>query len=378
MSQQRIPAWITVGVIPLANVMMAALAAGVVFWYLSINPIDALQTMAYGAFGNSYGWGYTLYYMTSYIFTGLAVAVAFQCGMFNIGGEGQAYIGALGVGLVCLWLGGVVPFIVLLPISILAAAVFGGLWALIPAWLQAYRGSHIVITTIMFNFIAAALMNYILINFLKPAGRMSVESAVFHPSSWIPKMHDFMSMFGIELSRSPLNLSMFWALFVAFAVWVFLWRTRWGYEIRSVGSNASGARYGGIHIPHVVILTMLVAGALAGFMALNVVQGEAHQIKLNLVNQMGFTGIAVALMGRNHPFGIVLAALLFGFLTQGGSELQFEYAIDARIVVVLQGLVILFSGALQNMMKHPIEQLYLFLSNRFGKDLGNDTAVEAQ
>jgi len=368
MSQQRIPAWITVGVIPLANVVMAAIAAGLVFWYLDINPFDALGTMAYGAFGSSYGWGYTLYYMTSYIFTGLAVAVAFQCGMFNIGGEGQAYIGALGVGLVCLALGGHVPFIILLPISIVAAAVFGALWALIPAWLQATRGSHIVITTIMFNFIAAALMNYILINFLKPDGTMSVESAVFHESSWIPKMHDVLAVFGISLDRSPLNLSIFWSLFVAWAVWVFLWRTRWGYEIRTVGSNATGAQYGGIGIPRVVILTMLVAGGLAGFMALNVVQGEAHQIKLNLVNQMGFTGIAVALMGRNHPMGIVLASLLFGFLTQGGSELQFEYSIDARIVVVLQGLVILFSGALQNMMKHPIERLYLTLANRSGSD----------
>lgn len=364
MSQQRIPAWITVGVIPVANVLIAAIAAGLVFLYLNINPLDALQSMVSGAFGNGYGWGYTLYYMTSYIFTALAVAVAFKCGMFNIGGEGQAYIGALGVGLVCLTLGGHVPFIVLLPISILAAAVFGAAWALIPAALQAYRGSHIVITTIMFNFIAASLMNYLLVYFLKPAGTMSVESAVFNASSWIPKVHEVLAVFGIRLAASPLNLSIFWALFVAFAVWVFLWRTRWGYEIRSVGSNTSAAQYGGISISRITILTMLVAGALAGFMALNVVQGQAHQIKLNLVNQMGFTGIAVALMGRNHPFGIVLASLMFGFLTQGGSELQFEYAVDARIVVVLQGLVILFSGALQHMMKHPIERLYLNYARR--------------
>jgi simple sugar transport system permease protein len=376
MSQHRIPAWITVGVIPLANVAMAAFVAALVFWYLNINPGDALQAMVYGAFGSSYGWGYTLYYMTSYIFTGLAVAVVFQAGMFNIGGEGQAYIGALGVGLVCLGLGGHVPLIVLLPISIIAAFVFGGLWALIPAWLQAKRGSHIVITTIMFNFIAASMMNYILINFLKPSGTMSVESAVFDPSSWIPKMHETLALIGLSIDRSPLNLSMFWALFVAFAVWVFLWRTRWGYEVRAMGSNPSGAQYGGISIPKTVIMIMIIGGGLAGFMALNVVQGEAHQIKLNLVNQMGFTGIAVALMGRNHPFGIVLASLLFGFLTQGGSELQFEYSVDARIVVVLQGLVILFSGALQNMMKHPIERLYLRLSNG-RKNASEDIAAEA-
>ncbi|PTY37725.1 sugar ABC transporter permease [Saccharospirillum sp. MSK14-1] len=377
MSQQRIPAWITVGVIPLANILIAAIAAGLVFLYLNINPIDALQSMVSGAFGSGYGLGYTLYYMTSYIFTALAVAVAFKCGMFNIGGEGQAYIGALGVGLVCLGLGGHVPFIVLLPISIIAAAVFGALWALIPAALQAYRGSHIVITTIMFNFIAASLMNYLLVYFLKPVGTMSVESAVFDRASWIPQMHEVFAFFGIRIAASPLNLSIFWALFVAFAVWVFLWRTRWGYEIRSVGSNTSAARYGGISISRVTILTMLVAGALAGFMALNVVQGQAHQIKLNLVNQMGFTGIAVALMGRNHPFGIVLASLMFGFLTQGGSELQFEYSVDARIVVVLQGLVILFSGALQHMMKHPIERLYLNYARRRDANADDQHPAEA-
>lgn len=364
MSQQRIPAWIHVLVIPLTNILLAALVAGLMFWYLDINPIEAVGTMAYGAFGDSYGWGYTLYYTTSFIFTGLAVAVAFHCGLFNIGGEGQAYIGALGVGLICLALGGKIPFIILLPLSILAAGLFGALWALIPAWLQAYRGSHIVITTIMFNFIAASLMGYLLVEVLKPEGTMSVESAVFHESSWIPKMHEVLGGIGIDLARSPLNLSIVWAALCAFGVYVFIWKTRWGYEIRSVGQNSSAAEYAGINNGKTIVLAMLVSGMLAGFFALNVVQGEAHQIKLSLVNGMGFTGIAVALMGRNHPVGIVLASLLFGFLYQGGGELQFEYGVDPRIIVVLQGLVILFSGALEKMMKHPIETLYLKLTER--------------
>ena len=358
MSQQQVPGWIYVLVIPLANILLAAFFASLVFLYLDINPLDAVSTMAYGAFGDSYGWGYTLYYTTSFIFTGLAVAVAFHCGLFNIGGEGQAYIGALGVGLVCLALGGKVPFLVLLPISIIAAGMFGALWALIPAWLQAARGSHIVITTIMFNFIASALMAYLLVEILKPEGTMSVESAVFDQASWIPKMHEVLAFFGIDVKRSPLNLSLFWAIICAIGVYFFIWQTRWGYEIRSTGQNASAAQYAGIPLGKTVILTMLVSGMLAGFFALNVVQGEAHQIKLSLVNGMGFTGIAVALMGRNHPVGIVLASLLFGFLYQGGGELQFEYGVDPRIIVVLQGLVILFSGALENMMKHPIEKFY--------------------
>ncbi len=361
MSQKQIPGWIYVLVIPLANILLAAFVASLVFIYLEINPLDAVSTMFQGAFGDSRSTGYTLYYTTSFIFTGLAVAVAFHCGLFNIGGEGQAYIGALGVGLVCLALGGKVPFLILLPISILAAGVFGALWALIPAWLQATRGSHIVITTIMFNFIASALMGYLLVEVLKPEGTMSVESAVFDQASWIPKIHEVFAIFGIKLKTSPLNLSIVWAILCSVGVYYFIWQTRWGYEIRSTGQNASAAEYAGIPLGKTVILTMLVSGMLAGFFALNVVQGEAHQIKLSLVNGMGFTGIAVALMGRNHPFGIVLASLLFGFLSQGGNELQFEYGVDPRIIVVLQGLVILFSGALENMMKHPIEKIYFKL-----------------
>lgn len=189
MSQQRIPSWIYILAIPLVNIALAALAAGLVFIYLDIDPLQAVATMAYGAFGDSYGWGYTLYYATSFIFTGLAVAVAFHSGLFNIGGEGQAYIGGLGVGLVCLWFGDSLPFILILPLSIAAAGLFGAAWAFIPAWLQAKRGSHIVITTIMFNSIAASLMGYMLVEVLKPEGSMSVESDVFAKAAWIPKVY---------------------------------------------------------------------------------------------------------------------------------------------------------------------------------------------
>lgn len=367
MSQQRIPGWVTVIAIPMVNILLAAIVSGLVFMYLDISPIEAVKTMAYGAFGSSYGWGYTLYYTTSFIFTGLAVAVAFHANLFNIGGEGQAYVGALGVGLVCLLLGGKIPFLILLPLSILAGGVFGALWAFIPAWLQATRGSHIVITTIMFNFIAASLMAYLLVEVLKPEGSMAVESAVFHEASWIPKVWEIAGSFGFKMQRSPLNLSIIWAIVCSVFVYFFIWRTKWGYEIRSMGQNSSAAEYAGVNINKTIVMTMLISGMLAGFFALNVVQGEAHQIKLSLVNGMGFTGIAVALMGRNHPLGIIFASLLFGFLYQGGGELQFEFGVDPRIIVVLQGLVILFSGALEHMTKHPVEKAYLKIAQNFSK-----------
>lgn len=364
MSQQRIPLWINVGLIPLVNLLMAFAVSALLFYYIDINPPDAVKVMWEGAFGYAEGIGFTLYYATGFIFTGLAVAVAYHAGLFNIGGEGQAYVGGLGVGLVCLWLGNTLPFWLLLPLALLAGGLFGAAWAFIPAYLQAKRGSHIVITTIMFNFIASSLMAYLLVDVLKPATTMAPESAVFAEASWLPKLHAILAGMGIEVPASPVNASLIWALLCAVFVWGFLWYTRWGYQIRSVGSNVHAAGYAGISYSRVTIIAMVMSGMLAGFFALNVIQGELHQIKLNYVEGFGFTGIAVALMGRNHPVGVILASLLFGFLYQGGAELSFEYGVDRNIVVVLQGLVILFSGALEHMFKPKLETLYLRLAGK--------------
>ncbi len=361
MSQKKVPAWVTVALLPTINVAVAFLVSAILFYYIGINPVDAAKTMWIGAFGYEEGFGYTLYYATGFIFTGLAVSVAFKASLFNIGGEGQAYIGGLGVGLVCLTLGEFAPWYVVFPVAILAGGLFGAAWGFIPAYLQATRGSHIVITTIMFNFIAASLMAYLLVDILKPADTMATESRIFAEGSWLPKMHQLLAPLGIDIAASPLNLSFIFALLCCVFVWLFIWHTRWGYEIRAVGANPSAAGYAGIHYVKVVVMAMAISGMLAGFFGLNVLQGELHQIKLNFVEGFGFTGIAVALMGRNHPVGVLLASLLFGFLYQGGAELSFEYGVDRNIVVVLQGLVILFSGALEHMFRPTLEKLYLRL-----------------
>jgi simple sugar transport system permease protein len=204
-------------------------------------------------------------------------------------------------------------------------------------------------------------MAYLLVDILKPENTMATESRVFAVSSWLPKMHEMLAVVGIEMAPSPMNLSFIFALLCCVFVWLFMWHSRWGYEIRSVGSNPSAASYAGIKYVKIIVLTMLISGMLAGFFGLNVLQGELHQIKLNFVEGFGFTGIAVALMGRNHPIGVLLASLLFGFLYQGGAELSFEYGVDRNIVVVLQGLVILFSGALEHMFRPSLERTYLKL-----------------
>src|SRR6056297_555332 len=166
---QKMPAWVDVVVIPLISLTIAFILSGLVILAIGENPVDAVRVMVTGALGSTYGWGYTLYYATNFMFTGLAFAVAFHASMFNIGAEGQATLGGLGVALVCL----------ALPGAMIGGALFGALWALIPAWLQATRGSHIVITTIMFNFIGAAVLNYMLVNVLRPEGAMDPATGTF-------------------------------------------------------------------------------------------------------------------------------------------------------------------------------------------------------
>ncbi len=354
-----LPRWIDVGVLPMINLLMALIASGLVVLVVGESPLEAVRWLLIGAFGYEEALGYTLYYTTNFIFTGLAVAVAFHAGLFNIGGEGQAYIGGLGVGLAMLAFDSILPAVLLIPIGIAAAGLFGAGWALIPAWLQAYRGSHIVITTIMFNFIAAALMVYLLVNVLIMPGQMSPETRPFAEAALLPKMHDVLALVGIETARSPLNLSLVLALVACVGVWVFLWRTPWGYELRTAGHNANAARYAGIRTRRLIVTTMCISGMLAGLVAVNEIMGVQHRVILNFTAGTGFAGIAVALMGRNHPIGIVLASFLFGVLQQGGAELAFELPkISRELTFGIQGLVILFSGALAYMMRGVLENAY--------------------
>ena len=362
----KLPAWADYGLIPLINLIVAFIVAGLVVLLVGENPFRAAVILVEGAFGSGTGLAYTLYYATNFIFTGLAVAVAFHGGLFNIGGEGQAYIAGLGVGVVCLAFDHVLPWWLTFPIAILGAAAVGALWALIPAYLQARRGSHIVITTIMFNFIAASAMVYLLVDVLKPRGSMAPQTRQLAEGAQLPKLGWFLSEFGLAVRPSaPLNLSFLLALVMAFVVWVVIWRTRLGYEIRTMGFSPKAARYAGISETRIIIVTMLISGALAGMMALNPIMGDQHNVSLDFVSGAGFVGIAVALMGRSHPAGIVPAAILFGMLYQGGAELAFEMPnISRDMIVIIQGLVILFAGALEHMFRPTIQTLFASLSPR--------------
>ena len=342
-----LPRWAANGVLPLVNLVAAFVVSGIVIMILGESPVEAMLALVRGAFGFGEAWGYTLYYATNFIFTALAFSIAMHCGLFNIGGEGQGYIGGLGVGLVCLYLD-VLPFFLLVPVAIAGGALFGAAWAWVPAYLQARRGSHVVITTIMFNFIAATVMVYLLVNVLIEPGQMSPQSRDFAEHARLPAMHEMMAWLGIGFPRTPLNAAFLWALACLVLVWVYVWHTRWGYELRTVGANPDAAVYAGISPARNIVRAMVISGALAGMMGLNEVMGVNQRLLLNFTAGYGFVGIAVALMGRNHPAGILVASLLFGALYQGGAELAFEMPrVSRELVVVIQGLVIMFVGALE-------------------------------
>ncbi len=361
----KLPHWAELVLLPLVNLVAALVLSGVVVKILGESPWAAGKLLLAGSLGTQEGIGYTLYYATNFMFTGLAVAVAFHAGLFNIGGEGQAYIGGLGTGLVALWLGARAPFLLVLPVAVIAGAVFGAAWAFIPAWLQARRGSHIVITTIMFNFIAAALMTYLLVNVLIRPGQQSPETREFGAGAFMPLASEMLAKAGISFSASPLNFAFLLALGAAALVWVLVWRTRWGYALRVAGQNQAAAVYAGISPSRITVQSMLLSGALAGCLGLNELLGSQHRILVDFPGGAGFVGIAVALMGRNHPFGIFLAAVLFGALAQGGSQLSFDMPkINRDMVVVIQGLVILFCGALENVFRSPLAAVLAWFAKK--------------
>jgi simple sugar transport system permease protein len=360
----KMPLWADAILVPLISLFLAAVVSALVILGIGENPIEAFNLMVDGALKRSTGWGYTLYYTTNYLFTGLAVAVAFHARLFNIGGEGQALIGGVGVAFACLY----IPWphwSIAIVGATASAALFGAAWAFIPAYLQAKRGSHVVITTIMFNYIAFSVLGYVLVEVLRPPGAMDPASATFPEATHLPSFHDMFAPEGSRLFRgAPANVSFFFALAACLFIWLLIWRTRLGYDIRSFGKSETAAKYAGISPLRITVIAMLISGALAGMMSVNTTMGESERLILNSTEGAGFVGIAVALMGRNHPVGIMLAALLFGFLNQGGAELALWTSIPRELIVVIQALVILFTGALDNMVRMPLERVFLSLSKK--------------
>ncbi len=355
-----LPRWMTAIVLPILNLLSALLVAGLVIYLLGESPTESLGILINSAVLQSEGLGYTLFYASTFIFTGLSVAIAMQAGLFNIGSEGQMYIGGLGLTWMVLAFDSSLPGWLVIVLAIIAAMTFGAAWAFIPAYLQAKRGSHIVVTTIMFNFIAASLMNYIIVAFLIPQGQQNTASRLFAESAWLPKLTSYFPVLG----NSPLNISFILAIIALVIYGLTLHRTAWGFQLRAAGLNKHAAHFAGVSISKTIIIAMLISGALAGVASVNTILGSTHYLNLNFPAGAGFIGIAIALMGRQHPVGILLSSLLFGALIQGGLDLSMEKSnIPPETFIFIQGLIILFCGAMENLYAPALLKLY----QSFGK-----------
>lgn len=327
---------------PLIAVVAAFLIGAVLILLVGDNPIVAYRLLLGSAFSWPDGIGYTLFQATPLIFTGLAVLVGFRCGLFNIGAEGQLYVAAFATAWVGITLANLSGWL-LIPLCFAAAILAGAFWAGIAGVLKAKFGSHEVINTIMLNFIAFYLVSYLTQYHYRTPGDPIMETSEIGVGAHIPRFGSFIPTFP---ERIPLNLAFLLALLCCLLVYLFLWRTKWGYEIRATGSNPSAAQYGGISIGRQVVLAMAVSGALAGMVGINEVLGYRYRYYDGFSDNYGFTGIAVALLGRNHPVGVILAALLFAILQHGGIYVDgFSEHITKDIVQVLQGIIILSVAA---------------------------------
>ncbi len=351
MKTTELPRWASAFVLPVLNLLSAFVVAGLVIHLLGVSPLESLGILLDSAIINPEGLSYTLFYASTFIFTGLSVSIAMQAGLFNIGGEGQMYIGGLGLTLVMLSLDHSLPAWALIPLAMLGSAVFGALWGFLPGYLQARRDSHIVVTTIMFNFIAASLMNFVIVKYLIPVGEQNTASRVFADSGALPRLNTWFPLLG----DTPLNISFLLAIAALLIYGVMVGRSAWGYQLRATGLNPHAAHYAGVSIGKTIIAAMLISGALAGLASVNSIMGSTHYLSLNFPAGAGFIGIAIALMGRQHPVGIFLSAMLFGALIQGGFDLSLEKPnIPQETFIFIQGLIILFCGALENFYARPL------------------------
>ncbi len=270
-----------------------------------------------------------------YILAGLAVAVSFRCGMFNIGVEGQIFLGAIFATYVGYAFTGL-PAIIHIPLAVLAGALGGALWAAIPALLKARAGAHEVITTIMLNYVAYRLTDWLL------AGPMQREGST-NPIS--PLILDTAKLPTLLPEPARFHIGFFIALAVAFGVWWLLFRTTVGFEIRTVGANPDAARYSGMSVTRNLVLAMCLSGALAGLAGANQVLGLNHTLTTGISGGLGFDAIALALLGKSHPFGVVAAAFLFGVLRSGATKMQSIAGIPVDLISIIQALIIAFIAA---------------------------------
>ena len=326
-------------------IIVALLIGALLIWISGYDVLKAYYNFLNGAFGNVYNLSQSLLKTIPLIFTGLAVAIGFKTGLFNIGGEGQLYWGAFASAIMAL-IFSELNGILLLPLSLLAGALAGGIWGAIPGYLKAKTGAHEVVTTIMLNYIGILATTFLLKQYYKEPGPVD-------QTPLIPEAARFAEL--IPYTRLT------WAIFLGVGVIIlidFLFKkTSLGYDLQAVGENPSAAEYAGIHVKRMMVISMSLSGAVAGLAGSTMVMGVLNRFITNFSPGYGFTGIAVAVLGRNTPWGVLLAAVLFGVLEAGGMSMQLFAKIPMDLMTIVQGLVILFvaAPALIRLLAKPLQ-----------------------
>lgn len=327
--------------VPFLAILTAVIVGGIIIAASGGDPVRAYLGLIEGSFGSEKALSETAVWATPYIFAGLAVALAFKGGLFNIGAEGQLAVGAVFASLAGYalpgWLGFDLPAIVHLPLTVFFGMAMGALWAGIVGWLKAYTGGHEVINTIMMNYIALNTTSFLLNGIMKDPSPTNViaRTPLIAESARIPPLFE--------------GLRVHWgfivALLVAFFIWWLLAKTTLGFQIRTVGLNPDAAKYAGINVKRTIIVTMGLSGMLAGLAGVIEVTGLNYRHELGFSIGYGFDAIAIALLGKSHPLGVVLASILFGAMRNGATRMQFLTQIPVDLISVLQALILLFVAA---------------------------------
>ncbi|WP_058306441.1 ABC transporter permease [Gracilibacillus massiliensis] len=319
--------------VPIISVIIGLLAGALIMLLSGHNPIEGYAALWAGAFGDSYTIGETVRRSTPLILTGLAVAFAFKTGLFNIGAEGQVIVGWLAA----IWIGLAIdaPMIIHLPLAILAGAIAGGLWGFLPGLLKAKLGVHEVIITIMMNYIALHITNAIIRNVLTDQGTTTepIAGTASLASEWLQTITFY----------SRVHYGILIALFAAFVMWFIIERTTYGYELKSVGFNRHASNYAGMNVSKNIILSMVIGGGFAGLAGAMEGLGTYGTISvMSGFTNLGFDGIAVALLGANNAFGVILAGILFGVLKEGAGEMPTAAGVPTELVDIIIALIIFF------------------------------------
>jgi len=335
----RLAALLRDAAVPVASVVLAVLIGSAFILASGRDPVLAFSALFQGAFGGPRQIGETLMRSTPLILTGLAVAYGFRAGLFNIGAEGQLFLG----GLAAAWLGIVMaglPWWINVPALLLAAAVAGAAWAYVPGLLKARVGAHEVITTMMFSYIGRYLVSWLVTGPLKAPGQIP-QTAALPPESTLPRFSDVFAF----LPASRAHLGILVAVAAAVATWWLLERTPLGFEARAVGFNPLASETSGVSVERTTVSALCISGALAGLAGGVEVMGVYGRLFDQFSSGFGFTGIAVALLAKNNPLAVLVAALLFGALSAGAGTMQLEADVPQKLVLIVQALVIFFVAA---------------------------------